>query len=191
MSMGWSAEALAILDSGTVNGKVTATIDVECATGLYGVSLQDVTSRVLDMGELTRATSAIDQNFNTTQIILRLQNIDGYFTPNFMSGSRDKINNIWRVRTPPSSEAHFRDCRVYIDFALKLADGTWETKRLSSGTIADLNLLDHGGPICELVVKDTMFDAFDVTLGMPDGNGGTGSIGSWTTLTWEQFLAGA
>lgn len=165
--MPWSAEAKAILESGTVEGKKTAWIYVEYLGAFSDAYRYDVTTRVLDWGDLERGTSAIDQNFNTVQLILRLQNFDSYLTPNFMAGGRTQIANVWSFR--PVGEAHFRDCRVYIDFSVRLSDRSWETIRMMRGSIADLNLTDDGGPICELILKDITFDALDKTLTLADG----------------------
>lgn len=190
MSMGWSAEALAILASGTVSAEIVVTIDVEYhvvgSPPAYGTNLNDVSSRVIDVGDLVRASSIIDQNSNTTQAVLRLQNADAYFTPNVMAGGRTQIVNVWN-KLRPAGEAKPSDCRVYVDLALRLASGAIETVRLSSGAIADINLSDSNGPVAELVVKDTMLDAFDRTLGFEDGNGGYWNGSSWVPLSWAQF----
>jgi len=176
MSMGWSAEAQAILLSNHIEGRLRCYVDVEYS-GAYGLNVVEVTDRVIDWGELERASSAIDQNFNTCQIIIRFRNDDSYLTPNFMSGGRDRIVNVWSVR--PSGEADYKDCKLYVDFELKLASGSWESLRLVRGKIADLNLMDERGPACELVVKDTFMDALDKKLTIQDGECG------WFYSSWH------
>jgi len=165
MAMGWSAEAQTILTSNHIEGRLRAYIDVKYG-GAYGVDIVEVTDRVIEWGEIERATSAIDQNFNTCQIITRFRNDDAYFTPNFMAGARDQIANVW---TCMATEADYKDCNLYIDFEIKLSGGSWESIRMVRGRIADMNLTDDKGPACELVVKDIALSALDTVLTLTDG----------------------
>jgi len=176
MAMGWSAEAQTILESNHIEGRLRCYIDVEYG-GAWGLNVVEVTNRVIAWGEIERATSAIDKNFNTCQIIIRFRNDDSYLTPNFMSGGRDRISNVWSVR--PSGEADYKDCKLYVDFEIKLSSGTWESLRLVRGKISDMNLMDDTGPACELVIKDTFMDALDKKLTLQDGDGG------YFTTTWH------
>jgi hypothetical protein len=166
MAMGWSTEAKAILTSRHVEGRLRCYVDVEYS-GSYGVSIVELTDRVVDWGEIERASTAIEKNFNTCQNTIRLRNDDAYLTPNFMSGGRDRIENVWSER--PSGEAAYRDCRFYIDLEIKLASGSWEAVRLMSGMISDLNLMDEKGPVCELSITDEFLKAFDEVLTLEDG----------------------
>jgi hypothetical protein len=176
MAMGWSAEAQAIFASNHIDGRLRAYIDVEYL-GAYGLNVIEVTSRIIDWGDLERSSSAIDQNFNICEIIIRLRNDDAYLTPNFMAGSRDQIANVWRERT--SGEADYKDCKFYIDLEVRLASGAWESVRLVRGKISDLNLIDDTGPACEFVVKNILMDALDKKLTMLDGDGGYYSAPTW------------
>ena len=174
--MGWSAEAQAILASNHIEGRLRCYIDVEYG-GAWGLNIVEVTDRVIAWGELERSSLAIDQNFNTCQIILRFRNDDSYFTPNFMSGGRDQIVNVWSER--PVDEADYKACKLYVDFEVKLSDGSWESLRLVRGKISDMNLMDDTGPACELVIKDTFMDAFDKKLTLQDGDGGYYAAPVW------------
>ena len=164
--MPWTAEARVLLAANKVPGRLRAYIDIEYNGG-FGINVVEITSRVIGWGELERSTSAVDQNYVTANFVLRVDNGDLYFTPNLMAGGRARVSNVWSIR--PSGEAAPTACRLYIDFEIRLADGSWESARMLRGRITDFNIPDSGGPAFEMIVADQLISKLDIILTRADG----------------------
>ncbi len=169
MSVGWSSTAKTAIQDGCPV-EFSAHIDVEQnGTGSYGVNIVDVTAYVIEpWPRLKRASSVIAKNWETSPIILKVNNSSGYFTPNLCSVAKDTVTNVWQTR--PSGEAKYRECKVYIKEKVTLPDGSTEEKTRFQGMIIDINpIIDKSQMIMEVIIRDQLFDALDRIFEIGDG----------------------